>query len=388
MDICVLNQFFYPYKGGTEKVLFEIYRRLAKRHNVTVITSAPIESKRNITEEIEGIKVLRLKSTHIDIPISPLPFVSMDGLNGAIKKARCDLYHINNRYQYFGDSVAAIRGVGGKLALTIHNSLPMGIDPAIDSLGLVYDITWGRALMHEADLITGVSRSSIETTVPKRDIGKTHLVYNGVDYKLFRPIDRKNRGVRAVAKVLGNECELNDANVVTNGRLVDQKGQIYLIRAIANLVNEGYKLGLLTIGKGPLEGKLYSEAESLGLKYRFWIRTGIEEKDLPYYYNFGDIFAIPSLYEPAGLVILEALACELPSMASKTGGLPEMMDGYGLYAQPKDVEGMADNLRYMLENRKKMTAMAKKGRKFVAERHDWDRIAKKYEQLFEGTLRY
>ena len=388
MDICVLNQFFHPYKGGTEKVLFEIYRRMAKRHNITVITSAPQGSKRNIVEEIEGITVIRLKSTHVDIPVAPLPFVAMRGLNSAIKKAHCELYHINNRYQYFGDNVAAIRKVGGRIALTIHNSLPVGIEPAIDSLGLVYDITWGRILMHEADLLTGVSRNTIDTTVPKRDIGKAHLIYNGVDYNLFRPIGKNDKKVKSVAMRLGNECESNDANIVTNGRLVEQKGQVYLIRAIAELAKEGRKLGLLVIGRGSLEQTLYSEAESLGLKDRFWIRSGIEEKELPYYYNFGDMFALPSLYEPAGLVVLEALSCEIPSVASRVGGIPEMMDGYGVYAQAGDASQLADRLSYALDNKKKMTAMAKRGRKFVMERHDWDVITKKYEKLFLDTLRY
>ncbi len=388
MDICVLNQFFYPYNGGTEKVLFEVYRRMAKRHNITVITSAPLHSKKNIVEEIEGITVLRLRSTHIDIPVSPLPFVAMPGLNSAIKKARCELYHINNRYQYFGDNVAAIRKVNGKIALTIHNSLPIGIDPAIDSLGLVYDITWGRILMHEADLLTGVSRNTINTTVPIKDISKAHLVYNGVDHNIFRPIDRDDAGVKAVARSLGDECGSNDANIITNGRLIDQKGQIYLMRAVANLANEGLKLGLLTIGKGPLEKKLVSEAESLGLRDRFWIRNGIAEEKLPDYYNFCDMFALPSLYEPAGLVVLEALACELPSIASSVGGIPEMLDGYGLYAQPKSVEELEDRIGYVLKNRKKMAAMAKRGRKFVVERHDWDKIVKRYEKLFMDTLHY
>ena len=388
MDICVLNQFFYPYNGGTEKVLFEIYRRMAKRHNITVITSAPPGTKKNLVEEVEGITVVRLRSARIRIPIAPLPFVSMRGLNSAIKRAHCELYHINNRYQYFGDSVSAIRKVGGKIALTLHNSLPKKIDPAIDSLGLVYDITWGRALMHEADLITGVSRNTIDVTVPKKDIGKTHLVYNGVDYNVFRPISKNDRGVRGIARELGGGCESNEANIVTNGRLVEQKGQVYLIRAIANLAKEGHDLGLLVIGRGSLEKKLRSEAESLGLKGRFWIRNGIEEDRLPYYYNFGDIFAIPSLYEPAALVILEALSCGLPSIASKVGGLPEMMDGYGLYARPRSVDEIADRIRYALENRKKMAAMAKKGREFMIEKHDWDKIVKKYEGLFLDTIKY
>jgi glycosyltransferase involved in cell wall biosynthesis len=388
MDICVLNPFFHPYKGGTEKVLFEVYRRLAKRHNVTVLTSGKHGARQDLKEEIEGIEIVRLKASHIRVPLAPLPFVAATGLNRMIKRLHCEIYHINNRYQYFYDNVAAIKKINGKIALTIHNSLPIGIDSVVDSLGLAYDMAWGRALMHDADLITGISRNAIDMTVPKKEHWKTHLVYNGVDYNLFRPMGRDSKEVAAVIRELGGTCGSNEANIVTNGRLIEQKGQVYLIRAVADLVKEGRDLGLLVIGRGPLEESLFKEAQMLGLSERFWIRNGIEENDLPSYYNIGDAFVLPSLYEPASLVILEALACAVPSIASKVGGLPEMMDSYGLYVKPKSTEDIKARLLYALENRKRMESLARKGREFIIKRHDWDSISKKYEELFLKTLRY
>jgi glycosyltransferase involved in cell wall biosynthesis len=387
MDICVLNPFFYPYKGGTEKALHEIYTRLAKRNNVTVITSSS-PGKGGGVEEIDGIKVVRLKSRHIEIPVAPLPFVAMDGLSEAIKKENCDLYHINNRYHYFYDSVLAVRKVRGKIALTIHNSLPIGIDPVIDSLGRAYDMMWGRMLMHEADLITGVSKSAIDMTVPRKEHWKTHVVYNGVDYRLFRPIDKTERCIKDVINGFERSFRSNDANVITNGRLVEQKGQTYLIKAVAELNDEGHRLGLLIVGRGPMEKELMQEAHELGLKNRFWIRNGIEENHLPYYYNACDIFMIPSLYEPAALVMLEAMACCMPSIASRVGGLPEMMDGCGLYVKPRNVKEIKDRIRYALDNKKKMEYLAKKGRELAISKHDWDDISKTYEKLFLDTIHY
>lgn len=388
MDICVLNPFFYPYKGGTEKVLFEVYRRLAKKHNVTVLTSGKRGTRQDSAEDIEGIEVVRLKSAHIRIPVAPLPFVAATGLNRMIKRLRCEIYHINNRYQYFYDNVAAIRKVDGRIALTIHNSLPVGIDSVVDSLGLAYDMAWGRALMREADLITGISENAIAMTVPRRERWKTHLVYNGVDHNVFRPMKRDSKEVAGVVRELGGTCESNEANIVTNGRLIEQKGQVYLLRALAELVREGHELGLLVMGRGPLEDSLRREALSLGLMDRFWIRSGIEERALPFYYNMGDAFVLPSLYEPASLVILEAMSCAVPSIASRVGGLPEMMDGYGLYAKPRSVEDIKARILYALENRKRMESLARRGRKFIIKRHDWDDIAKRYEELFLKTLRY
>ena len=388
MDICVLNPFFYPYAGGTEKVLLEVYRRLAKKHNITVLTSAPPGSKKDTVGEVEGIKVIGLKSEHVLVPAAPLPFVVMDGLVGAVKKAGCEMYHINNRYQYFDDCVKAVREVRGKLALTVHNALPIGIDPLVDTLGLAYDVAWGRRLMHEVDLITGISKNTIETTVPKKDMAKTHLVYNGVDYRMFKPVGKNNREVNRIMVGLGETCCANDANVVTNGRLVEQKGQIYLIRALAELAKEGYDIGLLIVGRGPLEKALTSAAQDAGLGDRFWIRNGIPEGQLPYYYNVGDFFVLPSLYEPAGLAVLEAMSCAIPAIASDVGGIPEMLDRYGMYVKPKSTKEIGERLSYMLENKKKVAAIARRGREFAIRRYDWDKIAKRYEELFLNTLHY
>src|SRR5208283_4310323 len=86
LDICVLNPFFYPYKGGTEKVIFEVYSRLAKKHNITVITSAPFNRNRPSKEEISGIQVVRLRTVHARLPVFPLPFLFFDGLKKALVK--------------------------------------------------------------------------------------------------------------------------------------------------------------------------------------------------------------------------------------------------------------------------------------------------------------
>ncbi|EQD57730.1 glycosyl transferase group 1, partial [mine drainage metagenome] len=84
MDICVLNPYFYPYFGGTEKMLMEVYSRLAKKNNVTIITSS-IGSKQG-EETINGMRVIRLKSRQHRLVHLPLPLTSMDGLNDAIAR--------------------------------------------------------------------------------------------------------------------------------------------------------------------------------------------------------------------------------------------------------------------------------------------------------------
>ncbi|HUY70485.1 MAG TPA: glycosyltransferase family 4 protein [Candidatus Baltobacteraceae bacterium] len=385
MDICVLNPYFYPYNGGTEKVLLEVYRRLAKRHNVTVLSAALRNSNRNSVEEIDGIRVVRLKSSYVDIAGLPLPFAVMHGVPGAIAKAGAEVYHINNRFQFFKDSINAIRKVDGKSVLTVHNALPMGIDLHTDALGLFYDSLWGRGMMHDVDAITGISKNTIDTTVPQSERHKTQLIYNGVDHKKYTPMKKSDRKLGSIRSSLGIEGQC----IVTNGRLITQKGQAYLMEAVSRLIKERQmNLTLVIIGTGPLREQLGRLSRKLGMEKNFRIVSGIKEELMPRYYNLGDIFSLPSLYEPASLAILEALSCAMPCITSRVGGLPEMMGRYGYYSKPKDVDELMEKIIYVLSNKKKAEALGREGRKLVERRNDWDRISRQYEELFTGQLRY
>jgi len=365
-------------------MIFEVYSRLAKKHNVTVITSAPKEKNKPSVQEISGIRVVRLRTFQEHIPIFPLPFLFFDGLKKALAKEASDIYHINNRYQFFEDTVKIVKGIDSKLALTIHNALPKNIDPLTDDLGEFYDLLWGRKLMRASDLITGVSTYAINSTVPRSERQKTHVVFNGVDYKSYRKVSKDNENVKRIRNKLGFE----GTNIINNGRLVTQKGQKYLIRAFAELVDEGYDLNLLIVGNGGKKKSFYRYARRLGVEKRFKIAYGIPDKELPYYYNACDVFSMPSLYEPAGLALLEALSCELPSVITRIGGMPEIASDCGFYVKPKDYYSIKQKLIYVLENRKATSSIAKKGRKLMVKYHDWDKIAKQYESLFLSTINY
>ncbi|MEM0154355.1 MAG: glycosyltransferase family 4 protein [Methanothrix sp.] len=382
MEICVLNPYFYPYFGGTEKVLLEIYKRLAKSNNITVITSS-IGSKPG-EETFENIKILRLKTSQRMLPHLPLPFVSMEGLNAAIEKSAADLYHINNRYQYFKGTINAIKKTSGKLALTIHNSLPRGIDPVTDIGGLAYDLFWGRKIMHSADVITAVSKNAMETTVPLNLRKKSQVIFNGIDYRLFTPSTDSSR----VASIRASMGFGDGILLISNGRLTAQKGHAYLIRAAAELNRIGKLTNLFIIGRGPMESKLVALAKKLGIPDKFKISHGIEEKDLPYYYNAADMFVFPSLYEPAGMAMLEALSCGTPTIATRVGGIPEALKDYGEYIKIKDVKSITDAIVNVSSDIGHYRKLALECRKDVIEKeHDWDTIAKMYEEAFEQALR-
>lgn len=379
MDICVLNPFFYPYNGGTEKVLLEIYKRLAKRHNVTVI-SAGFGSFTRDTEEF-GIRVIRLKSKYFDIPGLPLPFPVMEGMNRAVENVGADVYHINNRYLYYYRTLNAIKDAGSGLLLTLHNSLPVGIDPFTDFGGLAYDVLWGREIMRRADRLVGITKSVIEVTVPLKLRHKSEVIFNGVDMERFRKRADDERVNKIRSALGGEEILLNVA------RLTSQKGQIYLMRAFSGIMKQHRKARLVIIGDGPLGRRLKNEAKRLGIESRVDMLKGIDERMLPFYYNSADVFALPSLYEPASMALLEALASEVPTVASKVGGIPEMMKDCGVYSLPKDQDSIQNGIERLLSSKKEAARKAAKGRRLMEKEHDWDRIATAYERALYSASR-
>lgn len=387
MDICVLNPFFYPYAGGTERVLYEVYRRLSKKHNVTVISGTLGNKNKESVEEMDGMRIVHLRTMHIGFPTLPMPFPIMQGLPAAIQREKADLYHINNRYLYFYNTINAIRKINKALALTLHDAMPRNIDTITDGGGYIYDVVWGRRLMQYADVITAVSKNTLDTTVPREYKERAYVIYNGVNTSAYKHRKKHNARVKETMKLIGSGART--INIMNNGRLVAQKGQVYLLRAAAELMKQrkDLEINLFVVGRGYLKETLTYMAGDLGMPDRFRILTGIDEKDMPYYYNAADLFVSASLYEPASLSVMEALASEVPVVATKVGGVPEMMDGCGTYIKPMSIASLREGMESVIDDPKNARRLASKGRELMKKEHDWDKISAEYEQRFEATLR-
>ncbi|MCL5423862.1 MAG: glycosyltransferase family 4 protein [Candidatus Marsarchaeota archaeon] len=377
MEISVLNPFFYPYGGGTENVLLEIYRRLAKKHNITIISGSLKNNQKTTYDEVFGIKIIRLKAHYTNIPGAPLPFLKMEDLNKTILKEHSDIYHINNRYQYFMNNIRTIASINKKIVLTIHNSLPKNIDFATDVAALFYDKFEGRKIMHAADAITCVSKYAMDVTIPQIDIQKSSVIYNGIDYNRYK---KRNKNDSIVSDII-NKNNLDGFVIFNNGRLVTQKGQIYLIRAFGEFINK-YDAKLLIIGNGPLKNNILHLIKKLGLENKIILTGGLREEVMPYYYNASNMFVLPSLYEPFGMALIESLSSELPTIATKIGGIPEIMQRDGLYIKPNSYIDIYKKMIYAYEQIDIMKKKSEAARKRIIKKFDWNLISKKYESLF------
>jgi len=378
MNICHINPFFYPYRGGTENYLIDLSKRLAKKNDVFVVTSLLEGTERY--EEYEGIKIYRLPAFVLKkLPsFLPPPFSMPIGFGyyfpKICRKEKPDIIHLHNRFSPQFDSVIFWkRALKVPLFLNLHNSRPIGINPQTDFFGGIYDDTLGRLIMKSCDRIIGNSKYTLDVTAPSGyPQEKRQVIYNGVDTKIYKK--RKTR----IKDELG--CEHLILSVC---RLLPQKGLDYLVQALPNIEADYH---YLMLGEGPEQAHLQGLVKKLGLEKRVTIMGRVSEERKMEIYSGADIFVLPSLYEPFGIVLIEAMAMECAVVATKAGGIPEVVDDNGLLVEPRNSKQIAAAVQRLASDSKLMEKFKRLGRKRTEEVFDWDIIAKQFENSYNNYL--
>lgn len=185
---------------------------------------------------------------------------------------------------------------------------------------------------------------------------------------------------------------LNEKIILFVGVLHKGKGPDVLIKAMANIMKSIPDAKLLFVGRGGMKGELENLerlSERLGVENYVQFAGFVEGNLKPLYYKAADVFVLPSVmkHESFGIVNLEAMACGIPIVASRIGGVPDVVKDRenGLLVQPKDSNELADAIIHLLENEEEREKMGKNGRKKV-EDYSWERIAEMTEKIYEEML--
>ncbi len=199
---------------------------------------------------------------------------------------------------------------------------------------------------------------------------KVAVVPTGVDCARFTPMEPLQRQVLRAR--FGVDMQTPLVGMVA--RLSDVKGHRYLIAAMQGLLRRMPQARCLIIGDGPMEAELKAQAQECGLgeSIVFAAVNGVPEKLLPMF----DVVAVPSVQEGLGLSAMEALACGIPVVASRVGGLPEVVkDGAtGFLVPPQDPAALADAMHKLLADRILASDMGGRGREWIRERFAIDRM--------------
>jgi glycosyltransferase involved in cell wall biosynthesis len=242
------------------------------------------------------------------------------------------------------------------------------------------------SLRHFCDRVISVSEQAghYHVKVSGAPRGQVTTLYNGIDLSGFADLDRE-RERAAVRAELGIPP---DANVlVTVAVLRPQKGIQFMIRTLPVILNSHPNTWYLIVGDGAHRETLVAEADKAGVKERA-IFAGMR-KDIPRLLAASDVFVLPTLTEALPTVLAEAMAARLPIVASRVGGIPEMVvDGHnGCLVEPQNLEQLRAACIHLLVDRENRAAMGADGWKIVQEKFNIERQVDRLEELYLEQLR-
>lgn len=334
-----------------------------------------------------------------------------DSANGAIQTmatdltmvsdvAGADLVHSHTWYANFaGDLASKLHGIPH--VITAHSLEPLRPWKE-EQLGGGYRVSsWiEKAAYESAKAIIAVSdgmRIDILRSYPNLDPTKVHMVHNGIDLDAFKAAANPDL-------VRVNGVDPDKRSVVFVGRITQQKGLPYLLRAAKELPSD---VQLVLCAGAPDTPEIQQVVTDLVDELRqvrdnvIWVEKHLSREELIAMLSAATVFACPSIYEPLGIVNLEAMACSTPVVATATGGIPEVVahgetgllvdieqlqDGSGKpLDEAKFVADFASALNEMLSN-PNLESYGRAGRKRVEELFSWNRIADQTLEVYRKAL--
>ena len=309
-----------------------------------------------------------------------------------------DVVHCHTWYTHLAGILAKLN-YGVPLVLTVHSLEPLRPWKR-EQLGAGYDFTcWvEKTAMELADAIVAVSRETKEDVLRLFDVdeNRVHIIYNGIDPKEYRTTE--SAGVLTAQGI-----DPAKPYVLFVGRIARQKGIIHLVNAI-KYFDPGFQVVLCAgapdtpeISAEMKQAVAAAQAERAGV---IWIEKMLDKKAVIELYGHAAVFCCPSIYEPFGIINLEAMACETAVVASAVGGIKEVVvhgeTGFLVPLQqmpqspfePVDPDRFARDLaariNELIADPALRARFAAAGRQRAEARFSWAAIAKQTQQLYES----
>ena len=311
-----------------------------------------------------------------------------------------DLVHVHTWYAHLG-GILAKQLYGIPLVLTVHSLEPLRPWKR-EQLGGGYDASaWvERTAIELADAVIGVSQETREDVLRLFDVdpANVHVIHNGIDTDEYRP--------QAASDALDRfGIDRDRPYVLFVGRITRQKGIVHLVRAIRHLPAD---TAVVLCAGAPDTGEIAAEMEAAVAEVRTthphvtWIAEMVDKPTVRQLYTHAAVFACPSVYEPFGIINLEAMACETAVIASAVGGIPEVVvpgetgllvpfeTAAGDSFEPRDPDrferDLAGAIAELLADPDRRRAMGEAGRRRAVDHFGWDAIARRTVDLYRTLV--
>ncbi len=371
MKIFIFSTAYYPFISGAEVAIQEITNRLPE-HEWHLFTA---RFKRSLprTEKIGNVTVHRIGPGWGAIDKWWLAKWGGFYASRFAKKVGCDL---------IWSMMASWGGLAAWWFSVLNKNVPLvvtlqeGDDIASRKYGLVA-LGW-RLILKRAKIVTVISHYLGSEARKYGYKGNVELVPNGIDLPLFSQSFSEEASQR-----LREHFGFSKSDVVlfSVSRLVEKNAHKDILDALAKLSPH---IKFLNIAPGPLEQKLREQARNLNIENQVVFLGQTDVQDLPQYYAIADIFIRPSLSEGMGIAFLEAMAAQVPVIATPVGGIVDFLVDRetGYFCKPHDPESIAQTVQHILENPEEKERVGRQARALIKERYTWDIITPKMREAF------
>jgi starch synthase len=307
-----------------------------------------------------------------------------------------DVVHCHTWYAHFG-GILARKNYGIPLVITVHSLEPLRPWKR-EQLGGGYDFSlWvEKTALEMADAVIAVSkgtRSDLERLFQIKP-ERLHVIYNGIDLDEYHKV-QSNEALKRFG------VDPSKPYLLFVGRITRQKGIVHLVRAI-EYMDAGFQI-VLCAG-APDTPEIASEMKAAVEKAKakradiIWIEQMVDKPSVIELYSHASVFCCPSIYEPFGIINLEAMACETAVVATAVGGIKEVVvEGETGFLVPleqmtespfepmdpdKFARAMAERVNRLMKDRELRERFGKAGRKRAEEKFSWSAIAQKTIALY------
>lgn len=355
LHICIVVSEFPPTVGGVSYYTFHLCKALLRKgHRVTVLTRG--SWKKSYYEHMEGINVYKIPFIRV------YPFhVQLHGI------------FVNRIFKFLEDSFDVVH-MHLPLPPMVHTSLPLiitvhGLDGDMHHLTSrifsKFIRPFERNLLNNANLVTAVSSfvaREIEISYGF-STNRIEVIGNAVDTEFFIPVESKK-------KIL---------YILFSGRLTSGKGLTDLLKSAEIVCKKIPSLSFFLAGVGPLEHSIRKIIKRRGLIQKIILLGQIDQKRLLEYYQKATVFVLPSHFESFPTVILEAMACGIPIVATAVGDVPKVVINgkTGFLVPPRDPEALAQAIIKIFEDKSLRKKMGENCRKLVESRYSWNALSDK-----------
>jgi alpha-maltose-1-phosphate synthase len=367
--------------GGAGVVVGELSRALSRRMGVEVRCFGEREGAGDDKIAVRGYTPWARLAAGADGPrFAPALETLSIGLAMARDPLDADVAHAHTWYaDMAGLWIRTLHRI--PLIVTLHSMEPLRPWKA-DQLGTGYLLsTWiEKTAVESADRVIAVSAQMREDILGHFQVepARVVVIHNGIDPERFRRTERRDALER---------YGVRPPYVLFVGRITDQKGIFHLLEA-APLLPPGVQVVLCASAPDTPEIESRLRQAVTGRPNVVWINAMVAVEEVVQLYTHAAVFACPSVYEPFGLINLEAMACGTPVVASAVGGILEVVeDGVtGLLVPPGRPDELAGALNRVIGDRALAQSLGQAGRRRVEERFSWASVAERTERVYAAAI--